>query len=102
MSTKTDREVRRGKELLNDNRNMKYQIEDNFEEIREINRKINKSHRKNKAKKGEDVSYSEMKTIYSDMSSEDLKKAYENQSEKMTKKDKRSYRRLINSKQGKA
>lgn len=106
MSTKTDKDIRKAKTMVNEMRDYQGVItryskkfEEKYNEIRMINEKINKIHKKNNVHPGDSISKEKMKKIYEEMSAEELRKIYEKQKNDLSDTDKKIYEYLINRKQ---
>ena len=109
MSTKTDRDIRKAKNLVNDLRDCEREIsryskkwQEKYDEIVRINKKINNIHKKNNVYPGDNISKEKMKKIYEEMSVDELRKLYEKQKDGLSEKDKKIYQSLINRKLEKA
>ena len=105
MSTKTDKDIRRAKNMVNEMRDYQEVItryskkfEEKYDEIRRINKKINNIHKKNNVYPGDNISKEKMKKIYEEMSVDELRKLYEKQKDGLSEKDKKIYQSLINRK----
>lgn len=109
MSSKTDRDIRKAKNMVNEMRDYQAVItgyskkfDEKYNEIRMINEKINNIHKKNNVHPGESVSKEKIKKIYEEMSSDELRKIYEKQKDSLSDNDRKIYEYLINRKQEKA
>jgi DNA-directed RNA polymerase subunit F len=109
MSSKTDREIRKAKELVEELRDLSVKMnkaratwEKDYDEIRRINRKINGIHKKNNVSDRDNISKQKIKKLYDEMSADELRKIYEKQKDNLSEEDKKFYMNLINSKQERA
>ena len=102
MSTDIDKEIRRAKDMAEENIQIRQRLVSNFEEIREINRRINKAYKENEVSPGERVSTRRMREIFEKIPPDVLQKLYNRQKEKLSESDRKEYKKLINNKQEKA
>ena len=109
MSSKTDRDIRKAKTMINEIRDYQREIEkyskksnEKYDEIRMINKKINNIHKKNNVYPGDNISKEKMKKFYEELSVDELRIIYEKQKDSLSEKDKKIYESLINRKLEKA